>query len=61
LNRRFLLTHNSPVYETPDESATVVAQVHRGKFVHVTGITGQWFRIQLRNGTVGFIPLSAAE
>ncbi len=61
LNRRFLLTHNSPVYETPDESATVVAQVHRGKFVHVTGITGQWFRIQLRNGTVGFIPLAAAE
>ncbi len=61
LNRRFLLTHNSPVYDTPDENATVVAQVHRGKFVHVTGITGQWFRIQLRNGTVGFIPLSAAE
>ena len=61
LNRRFLLTHNSPVYETPDENANVVAQVHRGKFVHVTGITGKWFRIQLKSGIVGFIPLSAAE
>jgi hypothetical protein len=35
--------------------------VHRRKFVRVTGITGNWFRIQMKNGTVGFIPLSAAE
>lgn len=61
LNRRFLLTRNSPVYATPDENANVVAQVHRGKYVHVTGITGQWFRIQLRSGIVGFIPIVAAE
>lgn len=61
LNRRFLLTRNSPVYETPDENANVVAQVHRGKYVHVTGIAGQWFRIQLRSGIVGFIPIAAAE
>jgi tetratricopeptide (TPR) repeat protein len=61
LNRKFLLTHDSPVYETPQDSATVVAQVHRRKFVRVTGITGNWFRIQMKNGTVGFIPVSAAE
>jgi tetratricopeptide (TPR) repeat protein len=61
VNRKFLLTHDSPVYETPSDAAVSVAQVHRGKFVHVTGITGSWFRIQMRNGTVGFIPVSAAE
>jgi Flp pilus assembly protein TadD len=61
LNRKFMLTHDSAVYETPQETATVVAQVHRRKFVHVTGITGNWFRIEMKNGTVGFIPLTAAE
>lgn len=61
LNRKFRLTHDSPVYETPQESANVVAQVHRRKFVHVTGIAGNWFRIQMKNGAVGFIPVTAAE
>jgi hypothetical protein len=61
LNRKFMLTHDSAVYETPQETSTVVAQVHRRKFVHVTGITGNWFRIEMKNGTVGFIPLTAAE
>ena len=61
LNRKFLLTHDSPVYDTPQESGNVVAQVHRRKFVRVTGIVGKWLRIQLKNGTVGYIPTSAAE
>jgi tetratricopeptide (TPR) repeat protein len=60
-NKRFLLTHDSPVYESMSDSARVVAQVHRRKYVHVTGLGGQWLRIQLRNGTVGFIPVTAAE
>ena len=61
IDKRFQLTHDSPVYENPDASSRVVAQVHRGKFVHITGITGDWFRIQLKTGVVGFIPLTAAE
>ena len=61
VNRKFMLTHDSPVYESPSDISPSVAQVHRGKFVHVTGIAGNWFRIQMRNGTVGFIPISAAE
>jgi len=61
INRKFLLTHDSPVYETPQDSANVVAQVHRGKYVRVTGISGTWLRIQLKNGTVGFISVTAAE
>lgn len=61
INRKFLLTHDSPVYEAPQESANVVAQVHRGKYVRVTGISGTWLRVQLKSGTVGFIPVDAAE
>jgi tetratricopeptide (TPR) repeat protein len=61
LNKRFRLTHNSPVYQNPDGSSAVLAQVHRRRYVHVTGITGDWLQVTLHNGTVGFIPVSAAE
>jgi tetratricopeptide (TPR) repeat protein len=61
LNRKFRLTRNSAVYQRPDSSASVVGQAHRGNFVHVTGIQGDWFQITLHNGTVGFIPITAAE
>jgi tetratricopeptide (TPR) repeat protein len=60
-NRRFLLTHDSPVYDSTSGGARVVGQVHRNKYVRVTGLGGQWLRIQLRNGTIGFIPATAAE
>ncbi len=61
LNRRFLLTHNSPVYQNANSTSGVVAQVHRRKWVRVTGISGDWLQVTLRDGTVGFIPTSAAE
>lgn len=61
INKRFVLTHDSPVYESMTPEAKVVAQVHRRRYVHVTGLAGQWFRIQLRNGMIGFIPVTAAE
>jgi len=61
LNKKFLLTHNSPVYQNPDPTSAVVGQVHRRKYVRVTGLTGNWLQVTLRNGTVGFIPTSAAE
>ena len=61
INKRFVLTHDSPVYESMTTGAKVVAMVHRRRYVHVTGLAGQWFRIQLRNGTIGFIPMTAAE
>jgi tetratricopeptide (TPR) repeat protein len=63
LQRKFQLTHDSPVYQSPDQTAQVVSQVHRRKYVSITGMSsdGNWFRIQLHNGTVGFIPVTAAE
>ncbi|HTQ24750.1 MAG TPA: tetratricopeptide repeat protein [Candidatus Binataceae bacterium] len=61
IDRKFKLTKNSPVYQAADGSTSVVGQVHRGHFVHVTGIAGDWLQVTLRNGTVGYIPVAAAE
>ena len=61
LNKLFVLTKNSPVYQSPDETSSTVGEVRRKKYVHVTGITGNFLQIKLKNGTVGFIPVAAAE
>ena len=61
LNKVFLLTKNSPVYESPDTTSSVIGQVHRKKYVHVVGLSGSYLQIKLRNGTVGFVPEAAAE
>jgi tetratricopeptide (TPR) repeat protein len=61
VNKKFLLTHDSEVYDNPDSSSAVVAHVHKRKFVHVVGITGDWLQVKLKTGVVGFIPISAAE
>jgi len=61
LNKLFLLTKNSPVYQNPDPTSSTVGQVRRKKYVHVTGIAGNYLQIKLKNGTIGFIPVAAAE
>jgi len=61
LNKLFVLTKNSPVYQSPDETSSTIGEVRRKKYVHVTGITGNFLQIKLKNGTVGFIPVAAAE
>lgn len=61
LNKVFLLTKNSPVYQDPDTTSNVIGQVHRKKYVHVVGLAGNYLQIKLRNGTVGFVPEAAAE
>jgi tetratricopeptide (TPR) repeat protein len=59
----FLLTQNSAVYESANPSARTLAQVHRGKKVHVTAITAdkKWLRVRLKTGVVGFVPATATE
>ena len=61
LNKLFLLTKNSSVYQSPDATSAVIGSVRRKKYVHVTGITGEFLQIKLKNGTTGFVPVSAAE
>jgi tetratricopeptide (TPR) repeat protein len=60
-DQRFLLTHDSAVYDSTSNDARVIAQRHRSDYVHVTGLSTNWLRIQLSNGTIGFIPVTAAE
>jgi tetratricopeptide (TPR) repeat protein len=60
--RLFLLTHDSPVYANPDATSGEVGNVRHKKYVHVIGLAGKdWLQVKLKNGTVGFIPTSAAE
>jgi Bacterial SH3 domain len=61
VNKRFVLTHSSSVYEQPDKTSAVIAHVRRRTHVRVTGVKGDWMRIRLPSGKVGFIPSSAAE
>src|SRR5580692_10240139 len=51
LNKLFLLTKNSPVYQNPDQTSSTIGQVRRKKYVHVTGIAGDYLQIRLKNGT----------
>src|SRR5208283_851291 len=48
LNKLFLLTKNSPVYQNPDDTSSTIGHVHRKKYVHVTGIAGDYLQIRLR-------------
>ena len=60
--RLFLLTHDSPVYANPDSTSASVGNVRHKKYVRVIGLAGkEWLQIRLKDGTVGFIPTSAAE
>jgi tetratricopeptide (TPR) repeat protein len=59
--RLFLLTHDSPVYTNPDNTSATVGNVRHKKYVRVIGIAKDWLQIRLKDGTVGFIPTSAAQ
>jgi len=61
INKLFLVTKDSAVYENADTNSAVVAQVKKKKYIHAIGITGNWLQIKMRNGTIGFIPIAAAE
>ena len=58
--RLFLLTHDSPVYTNPTRAA-MVGKVRHRKYVRVIGLAAKRLQVRLKNGTVGFIPTTAAE
>jgi tetratricopeptide (TPR) repeat protein len=60
--RLFLLSHDSPVYANPDATSGEVGKVRHRKYVKVIGLAGkEWLQVKLKDGTVGFIPTTAAE
>jgi hypothetical protein len=61
LDKRFLLSRDTDVYTTTDSSSAVIGRLRRGRWVHITGLTGNWLRIELYNGKEGFIPDRAVE
>jgi hypothetical protein len=61
LDRHFLVSRDSPVYASPDSSSAVVGHVRRGTYVHITGLTSNWLRVQMSDGRVGFIADRAVE
>jgi hypothetical protein len=61
LDKRFLLSRDTDVYTGPDSSSAVISRLRRGRWVHITGLTGNWLRIELYNGKEGFIPDQAVE
>jgi uncharacterized protein YgiM (DUF1202 family) len=49
------------VYEEPTTSSRTLERVHSRKFVDVTGSTHYYVQVRLKNGTTGYIPISAME
>jgi hypothetical protein len=60
-DKEFLLTADSPVFATPNQMGAKVAEVHRGKYIHVIGEALNYLKIRMKDGTEGFVPMTAAQ
>lgn len=60
-DKQFLLTADSPVFAAPNQFAQKLAQVHRGRYVHVIGQALSYLKIRMKDGTEGFVPMTAAQ
>lgn len=61
VNSLYRLNHDSPVFKEPDDTSEVLAHVHDGKSLHVTGVAGPYLLITMKDGTVGFVPAAVAD
>ncbi len=60
-DKQFLLTADSPVFAAPNQFASKLAQVHRGRYVHVVGQALSYLKIRMKDGTEGYVPMTAAQ
>jgi hypothetical protein len=60
-DKQFLLTADAPVLSAPNQFAQKVAEVHRGKYIHVIGQALGYLKIRMKDGTEGFVPMTAAQ
>jgi hypothetical protein len=60
-DKQFLLTSDSPVYAVPNQWGEKLAEVHRGKYIHVIGQALSYLKIRMKNGTEGYVPMTAAQ
>jgi hypothetical protein len=61
VDKQFLLSADSPVFATPNQFGNKVAEVHRGRYVHVVGMALNYLKIHMKDGTEGFVPMTAAQ
>jgi hypothetical protein len=52
---------DSWAYSRPSKSGKRIEPMHAGKFVVVTGLTSSYVRVQLKNGSTGYVPASAVD
>jgi cation diffusion facilitator family transporter len=61
IDKLFQLTHDAAVLEKPNQWAKKVAEVHQPHNVHVIGLALEYMMIRMKNGLVGFIPITALQ
>jgi len=57
----FVLTHDAGVLEKPNRWAKKLAEVHKGRNVHIVGLALNYMKIRMKSGLEGFIPITALE
>jgi Bacterial SH3 domain len=55
------LKEDSWAYARPSKSSKRIERVTAGKFVNVTGTTRYYLQVNLKSGTTGYVPISAAR
>jgi hypothetical protein len=48
-------------YAGPETSSRTIERVRAGKFLDVTGSTHHYVQVKLKNGSIGYVPLSAVD
>ena len=57
----FVLTHDAPVLDQPNQFGKKLAEVHKTHNVHVVGLALNYMKIRMKNGLQGYIPITALE
>jgi hypothetical protein len=60
-DKQFLLTADSPVFAAPNQLAQKLSEVHRGRYIHVIGQALSYLKIRMKDGTEGYVPMTAAQ
>lgn len=60
-NRAIIFTMNAYIKSSPEESSTDLFILHQGTKVEIVDELGDWFKIRLANGNIGWIKKSEVE
>ena len=60
-NSAIIFTSSVYVKSSPDDKSTDLFILHEGTKVKITDYVGNWFKIRLPNGTIGWLPKEATK